>query len=161
MVLANGEGATTVEGLAGLVVADQGRPADPEGLAARAEARFNREVGERLQHAREASGLTVSQVSGRLSVSRQTLSNYESGRTPLRASSIRELSILYRVSCDWILGASDVVGRTIQEGERVVEVRETSPRIYPASVRAEGERAAFDAARDEGGRRDGPWSALA
>lgn len=121
---------------------------EAERLAAEAEQRFNTEVGERLRHLREVLGLTVTEVANQLNVTRQTLSNYESGRTPLRASVIRELAEIYEASCDWILGTrNDIEINVMTNGGRSLYMRESSPCIYPASVKTEEEKEAWEAAQ--------------
>ena len=120
---------------------------EEERLAAEAESRFNNEVGERLRHVREVLGMTVTSVANRLNVTRQTLSNYESGRTPLRASVIRELAEIYSISCDWILGAEDNIEINVSSSDgRSLYMRESSPRLYPASVKTDADKDAWDQA---------------
>ena len=115
-----------------------------EELEQKAEARFNAEVGERLRHLREVLGLTLTDVAKRLEVTRQTLSNYESGRTPLRASVIRELAEMYEASCDWILGVKDDIEVRTSNNGRTLYMRESSPRIYPASVKTKDDMEGYD-----------------
>ena len=126
---------------------------EAERLAAEAEQRFNTEVGERLRHLREVLGLTVTEVANQLNVTRQTLSNYESGRTPLRASVIRELAEIYEASCDWILGTrNDIEINVMTNGGRSLYMRESSPRIYPASVKTEEDKRKYDLKMQEKAR---------
>ena len=108
------------------------------------ESRFNREVGERLRHLREVLGMTLTDVTRRLEVTRQTLSNYESGRTPLRASVIRELAEIYEASCDWILGVENDIEIQTNANGRSLYMRERSPQIYPASVKTEDDKQGYD-----------------
>ena len=108
------------------------------------ESSFNREVGGRLRHLREVLGMTLTDVAGRLEVTRQTLSNYESGRTPLRASVIRELAEIYEASCDWILGVKDDIEIQTNSNGRSLYMRERSPQIYPASVKTEDDKQGYD-----------------
>ena len=112
-----------------------------------AESRFNEEVGERLRHVREVLGLQLIEVANQLNVTRQTLSNYESGRTPLRASVIRELAEIYDIPCDWILGVHDQIEIHSSSNGRTLYMRETSPRIYPASVNSNEDRQKWDEAQ--------------
>lgn len=108
------------------------------------ESRFNREVGERLRHLREVLGMTLTDVARKLEVTRQTLSNYESGRTPLRASVIRELAEIYEASCDWILGVENDIEIQTNANGRSLYMRERSPQIYPASVKTEDDKHGYD-----------------
>ena len=80
----------------------------------------------------------------RLEVTRQTLSNYESGRTPLRARAIRELAEIYEASCDWILGLEDNIEVGTSNNGRTLYMRESSPKIYPASVKTKDAMDAYD-----------------
>ena len=64
-----------------------------------------------------------------LSVTRQTLSNYESGKTPMRADVIRSLCELYGISPSWMLGIDDELYHKSLRNGRMIELREKSPSI--------------------------------
>lgn len=106
---------------------------------AEAEAGFNKEVGERLRHIREVHGLTITEVASRLNVTRQSLANYELGKTPVRASVMRELAEMYHVPGDWILGLRDDFEVRVEQSKgRTVTLSETSPQIVSVSRRSGG-----------------------
>lgn len=90
---------------------------------------FDVSVGERAVHIRQLFYLSQSEVAKKLNVTRQTLANYEAGRTPMRASVIRQLCDIYQCPSDWILGITDRldISRTIDD--RQVELYEISPSI--------------------------------
>ena len=86
-------------------------------------------VGERASHIRNVLSMTLNEVADRLNITRQTLSNYESGRTPMRADVIRSLCETYRISPSWLLGTDDILHiKRVREG-RTMELHETSPSI--------------------------------
>ena len=86
-------------------------------------------IGERAAHIRKVLAMTMSEVASRLNVTRQTLANYESGRTPMRASVIRQLCEVYGCQPTWLLGMDDRLHVKRKVGERFVELTETSPAI--------------------------------
>ena len=91
---------------------------------------FDANVGERAAHLRHLLSLSQSEVAEKLNVTRQTLANYESGKTPMRAFIIRQLCDIYQCSPDWILGVTDIleIYRTTDNG-RKIKLYETSPKI--------------------------------
>ncbi len=91
---------------------------------------FDASVGERTAHLRRLLSLSQSEVAEKLGVTRQTLANYESGKTPMRASVIRQLCDIYQCSSEWILGITDLleIYRTING--RSIRLHEISPKIW-------------------------------
>lgn len=86
-------------------------------------------IGERAAHIRNVLSMTMQEVADRLSVTRQTLSNYESGRTPMRADVVRSLCEVYGVSPSWLLGIDNELYHKSNMNGRSVELREKSPSI--------------------------------
>ncbi len=56
-----------------------------------------------LRAARVNSGLTQEQVAKSLGISRETIGNWEKGKTFPNAAQIRELESLYKIECNHIL----------------------------------------------------------
>ncbi len=86
-------------------------------------------VGERASHMRKVLSMTSNEVADRLNVTRQTLSNYESGKTPMRADVIRSLCEIYDIDPSWLLGISDEVRQRSLRNGRTIELYERSPSI--------------------------------
>lgn len=63
------------------------------------------DIGKRLQQARTSAGLTQEQVADALAVTRQTVSNWENGKTVPDVGSIVDISSLYHISLDDLLKA--------------------------------------------------------
>lgn len=61
------------------------------------------QIGEKLRKAREAHGLTQSQVSEQLRVSRQTISNWETGKSLPDIVSVIRVSEFYQISLDELM----------------------------------------------------------
>ena len=61
------------------------------------------EIGERIAEAREAKGLTVSQMARRLGVKTATLRNWESGHSVPRSNRLLMLSGVLDVTVLWLL----------------------------------------------------------
>ncbi|WP_439560049.1 helix-turn-helix domain-containing protein [Roseinatronobacter sp.] len=59
--------------------------------------------GDRLTAAREAQGLTQSQLSGRLGIKLQTLQGWENDRSEPRANKLQMVAGLLNVSMGWLL----------------------------------------------------------
>ena len=86
-------------------------------------------IGERAAHIRNVLSLSMSDVAEKLNITRQTLSNYESGRTQMRADVIRSLCEVYAISPSWLLGIDDELYHRSGRNGRVIELREESPSI--------------------------------
>lgn len=90
---------------------------------------YDKAIGERAAHIRNVLSLSMNEVAERLSVTRQTLSNYESGKTPMRADVIRSLCEVYKISPSWLLGIDDELYHKSRRNGRTIELREKSPSI--------------------------------
>lgn len=66
----------------------------------------------RLRAARHAAGIpSISQAAKRMNIARRTLSDYERGICKPGADALVEMSRLYRVPTDWLLGLSAKTGK--------------------------------------------------
>ena len=63
------------------------------------------EIGKKLRQARTQAGLTQEQAAERILVSRQTVSNWETGETLPNIETLKRLSDLFDVSLHALLGA--------------------------------------------------------
>lgn len=63
--------------------------------------------GDRLRAAREAAGLTQSQLSAISGVGIQQIHRYENGKGDASVSGLKRLAAQLRVSADYLLGLSD------------------------------------------------------
>ena len=86
-------------------------------------------VGERAAHIRNVLSLSMTEVAGNLNITRQTLSNYESGKTPMRADVIRSLCEVYGASPSWLLGIDNKLYHKSMRNGRTIELYEESPSI--------------------------------
>lgn len=87
---------------------------------------YDKAVGERAARARTVLSMTEKYVADRLGITRQTLGNYEGGRTSMRASIIRGMCELYGISPSWLLGMTDEITITNKVGGRITEFKEQS-----------------------------------
>lgn len=86
-------------------------------------------VGERASHIRNVLSMTLSEVACKLNITRQTLSNYESGKTTMRADVIRSMCEVYGINPSWLLGIDDELYHKSRRNGRMIELREKSPSI--------------------------------
>lgn len=91
--------------------------------------RYDEQVGERIAHIRNILFMSQNKVAAKLGVTRQTLANYESGKTPMRADVVRLLCEVYGVTPSWVLGIDDTLELKTEVEGREIELRETSPHI--------------------------------
>lgn len=75
-------------------------------------------LGDRLARAREAAGMSQSQLARRLGVRLTTLCNWEDDRSEPRANRMQMLSGLLNVSFAWLMTGTVPEGATIQPAER-------------------------------------------
>lgn len=98
-------------------------------MSTRNATRFNREIGERLEHIRNVLGMSQKVVADQLGVTRQTLSNYESGRNSMSAGIVRAVCEVYHIPPSWLLGIDDELYHKSTVNGRRIEIREKSPSI--------------------------------
>lgn len=79
-------------------------------------------LGGKIQKAREARGLTVTQAARRLSVLPKTLSNWESNSSVPRANQLQILSGVLYVPVFWLIGGIDHV----DDDQDIPEIAETA-----------------------------------
>jgi transcriptional regulator with XRE-family HTH domain len=76
-----------------------------------AEQTFFKALGARIADLRKEQGLTQQQLAGRLGIAQQTLAHYEVGRLRMTASLLPELSRLFGVPVDELLGLVSGAGK--------------------------------------------------
>ena len=78
----------------------------------------------KLKDARIQAGLTQEQVAEKIMVSRQTISNWENGKSLPDIVSIMNLSNLYQISIDELLKGDKRMKEKIEKDANVAKVRE-------------------------------------
>ena len=78
-------------------------------------------IGLKLKNARNASHLTQEEVAEKLQISRQTLSNWENGKTYPDINSILKLSDLYGISLDHLLKDDEKMLKHMEENMDTVK----------------------------------------
>lgn len=68
---------------------------------------YNKAVGNRIKHIRALLGMTLEDVASKLNITRQTLRNYECGKTPLKIGVVYQLCKIYNISPSLIIGFTD------------------------------------------------------
>ena len=81
-------------------------------------------IGDKLRKARQALGQTQEQVAQAVGVSRQTISNWETGRSLPDVLSVIRLSDLYDVNLDQLLKGDDTMLHHIEESTNTVKSRQ-------------------------------------
>lgn len=96
------------------------------------------DIGERIKRARARAGLTQEQAAESLGVSRQTVSNWENGKTYPDIASVVKMSGLYQASLDMLLkeGSPPAGGylHYLQESTDVVGSRERLSKLILAAA---------------------------
>ena len=65
-------------------------------------------VQERLKEARQALGLTQTEIAAKLGMKQATWQKLESGKTPdMRISTLKHICETLNISSDWLLGLKD------------------------------------------------------
>ena len=82
------------------------------------------EIGSKLRAARQRTGFTQEQVGEAIHVSRQTISNWETGKSLPDVLSVISLSDLYQVSLDELLKGDEKMLRHIDESTNMVKSRQ-------------------------------------
>lgn len=77
-------------------------------------------ISEKLKYARTGSGLNQEQVAEKLQVSRQTISNWENGRSYPDIISVIKLSDLYSLSLDELLKGDEEMMTHLNESTDIV-----------------------------------------
>ncbi len=79
------------------------------------------EIEKRLKDARANAGLTQEQVAEKIMVSRQTISNWENGKSLPDIISILNLSDLYQISIDDLLKGDEKMKEKLEKDEKTAE----------------------------------------
>jgi transcriptional regulator with XRE-family HTH domain len=95
-------------------------------------------LGESLFNARKSRGLTQEEAAGKLGVSRQTVSKWETGETLPDIRQAKRLAVLYGVSLDELIDfdvsvreIQDVIDRTTEEVSAKIDWTKAWSRQYP------------------------------
>ena len=83
-------------------------------------------IGDKIKNAREENKLTQTQASEILMVSRQTISNWENGKSLPDILSVIRMSELYKISLDELLKGDKAM---IEKIEKDVEISKTEKKI--------------------------------
>lgn len=83
-------------------------------------------IGNKIKNAREENKLTQTQASESLMVSRQTISNWENGKSLPDILSVIRMSELYQISLDELLKGDKAMMDKI---EKDIEIRKTEKKI--------------------------------
>ena len=84
------------------------------------------EIKKKLKDARANAGLTQEQVAEKIMVSRQTISNWENGKSLPDIISIINLSDLYQISLDELLKGDTKMKEKIEKDVKVAEGNKNS-----------------------------------
>lgn len=87
------------------------------------------DIGNKLRCGRQKKGLTQEQVAQVVGVSRQTVSNWETGKSLPDVISVIRLSDLYGVSLDQLLKGDDTMLHHIEESTNTVKSRQRLARL--------------------------------
>ena len=87
------------------------------------------EIEKRLKQAREAEGLTQEQVAEAVMVSRQTISNWENGKSLPDIISVMKLSELYKISVDELLKGDLKMQKKIEKDAAKIIANDISLRM--------------------------------
>ena len=78
------------------------------------------EIGNKIKEARNGAGLTQDQAAEKIMVSRQTISNWENGKTMPDIVSVIKMSDLYHISLDELLKGDQDMMKKIEKDTNIV-----------------------------------------
>ena len=78
------------------------------------------EIGSKIKEARNGAGLTQDQAAEKIMVSRQTISNWENGKTMPDIASVITMSDLYHISLDELLKGDQDMMKKIEKDTNIV-----------------------------------------
>ena len=78
------------------------------------------EIGNKIKEARNGAGLTQDQAAEKIMVSRQTISNWETGKTMPDIVSVIKMSDLYHISLDELLKGDQDMMKKIEKDTNIV-----------------------------------------
>ena len=73
-------------------------------------------LGKRMKECRLEMGISVEEAAGILGVKTSMYLSYEAGQRDIRSRKLLMLSRLFHVSCDYLLGATDLKTSPFDEG---------------------------------------------
>ncbi|KAF1297885.1 hypothetical protein BAU15_08245 [Enterococcus sp. JM4C] len=76
------------------------------------------DISNKLKNNRKKSGYTQEQISRKLHVSRQTISNWETGKSVPDIYSLIELSSIYDVSLDYLIKEDVIIMNAVKKEEK-------------------------------------------
>jgi len=79
------------------------------------------EIGEKLKNSRLNTGMTQEQIAEKINVSRQTISNWENGKSLPDVISLIEISDLYQISLDDLLKGDKKMMKKIEKDTNTVK----------------------------------------
>jgi transcriptional regulator with XRE-family HTH domain len=74
-----------------------------------------KEIGARLRECRLGAKLSLADVAAEMSLTKQAVSSWESGRTKMTALQLRDLVLLFGVSSDYILFGTHMVPQAMHD----------------------------------------------
>ena len=80
----------------------------------------NMEIGNKIKEARNGAELTQDQAAEKIMVSRQTISNWETGKTMPDIASVIKMSDLYHISLDELLKGDQDMMKKIEKDTNIV-----------------------------------------
>ena len=83
------------------------------------------EIGEKLKSSRLNAGMTQEQIAEKINVSRQTISNWENGKSLPDVISLIEISDLYQISLDDLLKGDKKMMKKIEKDTDTVKSNRT------------------------------------
>lgn len=92
------------------------------------------EIGEKIKNARIEIGITQEQAAENLMVSRQTISNWETGKSLPDIVSVIKMSELYKLSLDELLKGDHVMMEKIEKDMKLVKTEKKVVRYGFLSV---------------------------
>lgn len=91
-------------------------------------------IGEKIKRARAEMGLTQEQAAEALMVSRQTISNWENGKSLPDIVSVIKMSELYQISLDELLKGDHVMMKKIEKDTKLVKTEKKVLRYAFVSI---------------------------
>ena len=94
-------------------------------------------LGRRLRECRGTR--TAKEIADRLGITQQTLTGYERGRAEPSCAMLAKLSMLYKVTVDWMLGLTNVSGTPLSRADTV----QVLAKMVEIEAKAQAERQAL------------------
>ena len=87
------------------------------------------EIGEKLKNSRMNAGMTQEQIAEQINVSRQTISNWENGKSLPDVISLMKISDLYQISLDDLLKGDSKMMEKIEKDTDTVKSNQTMLKV--------------------------------